>query len=132
MGDMCAGKLLSDVPTVGKGFVKGVHSYYKIRTSRLNLNSMMKQTERFETMWQETYSRFIQSEYCPYGYIFNSKIEKDIESYSKEGFYAYLCSNELCLSDGGDVDVDVLLMNTKMDFENEMKENMFKKQQIKK
>ena len=67
---------------------------------------MMKQTERLETMWQETLNRFIQSEYCPYGFIFNSKIEIDIEGYSKGGFYVCLC--------------DAFLMNTKMDFENEM------------
>ena len=80
----------------------------------------MKQTERLETMWQETFNRSIQSEYCPYGFIFNSKIEIDIEGYSKGGFYDYLCSDVLYLPDGGDVDVDAFLMNTKMEFENEM------------
>jgi len=31
-----------------------------------------------------------------------------------------LCSDELYLPDGADVDVDAFLLNTKMDFENEM------------
>ena len=97
-----------------------IHSYYNIRMSRLNLNILIKQIKRLETMWQETYNRFIQSEYCPYGYIFNSKIEINMEGYSNEGLYVYFCSDELYIPDGGDVDVDAFLMDTKMEFENEM------------
>ena len=97
-----------------------IHSYYTIRMSRLNLNILMKQEERLKNMWQETY-RFIQSEFCPYNNIFISKIEIDIEGYSNEGLYVYLCSDELYITSNINyADVDVFLMGIKMDFENEI------------
>ena len=101
-----------------------INYYYNIKMSRLNLNILMKQTERLYTMWQKTYNRFIQSEFCPYNKIFISKIEIDIEGYSNEGLYVYLCSDELYITSNFDCfdNLDAFLIDTKMEFENEMLE----------
>ena len=105
----------------GKRYIK---YYYNIKMARLNLNILMKQTERLYTMWQKTHNRFLQSKFCPYNNRFMSIIEIDIEGYSKEGGYVYLCSHELCITTkfGCFDNLDAFLMDTKMEFENEMEE----------
>ena len=106
---------------IGKRYI---HYYYNIKMSRLNLNILTKQTERLYTMWQKTHNRFLQSEFCPYNNGFISKIEIDMEGDTKEGVYVYLLSHELCITTNFRCfdNLDAFLMNTKMEFENELLE----------
>ena len=105
----------------GEGYI---HYYYTIKMSRFNLNILTKQAERLYTMWQKTHNRFLQSEFFPYNKRFVSKIEIDMEGYSKEDTYVYLLSNELYITTefGCFDNLDAFIMDTKREFENEMEE----------
>ena len=86
----------------------------------LKLDILLKQGERLEKMWQETYNRLRQHE------TFNSGFRPSYYSKSTE-FIIWVRTeddsfeNDLDINNGDDVDVDKFLQDTKMKFANEMR-----------
>ena len=99
-----------------------LYSSYRIEGKMLKLDILLKQGERLEKMWQETYNRLRQNE------TFNSGFRPYYYSKSTELFIWVRTEddsfeNDLDINDGDDVDVDKFLQDTKMKFANEMRLN---------
>ena len=99
-----------------------LYSSYRIEGKMLKLDILLKQGERLEKMWQETYNRLRQNE------TFNSGFRPSYYSKSTELFIWVRTEddsfeNDLDINDGDDVDVDKFLQDTKMKFANEMRLN---------
>ena len=99
-----------------------VYSTYRIEGKMLKLDILLKQGDRLEKAWQETYecvrqNKTFNSSFRPSHYSISTELIIWVQT-EKDSF-----ENDLDINDGDDVDVDKFLQDTKMKFANEMRLN---------